>query len=196
MTDPFLYWTPNPATMTTSVVRFHPDSPHPPKCIITGDYIFYCQEDITIKPGTVKPIYMDCDITTFGKVTFVEFPIPGPSWYSPQMTHFYTGPSGYQRLFQMVRVRNTHTEPITIKAGEPICRVLVDRDNVDDELYSADERAVADCMWVYRSVTTTEAFKRGLEFYDTCRDAQWDPLPGPLYRVREFTDMYAASLSA
>lgn len=196
MGDPYLYWTPIPGSMTASVIRFHPESKYPPKSIITGDYIFYCQEDISIEPGAVRAIYVDADITTFGRVTFVEFPIPGPSWYSPQMSHFYTVPSGYQRLFQLVRVRNIHSEPIVIKAGDPICRVLVDRDSIENDVYDTDDRIIANCMWVYRSVTTTEASTRGLDFYNKCKDAAWEPMPGPQYRIRDFTDMYTTSLSA
>lgn len=194
--DPYIFWTPNPADMEATVVRFHPQSAFPPKSLIEGDYIFFCQEDITIEPGKIKPIYVDADITTYGKVTFVEFPIPGPQWYSPQMSHFYSGPSGYYRLFQLVRVRNVHQQPITIKAGEPICRVLMDRNSSDDELYTQDPRVISDCLWLYRSVTTTQAHQRGLEYYNSCRSILWELLPGRKEMVREYTDMYGASLSA
>lgn len=183
-----LYWTPAPPEDTGVFLRCHPLAPFRPRSLVPGDYVFFNQERVVLQPGEIKPLYLDADISTFGQVNLLEFPIAGYSWYHPAMSTVRCGATGYHRLFEIVKLWNCHDHEIIVEEGSAVCRVIMDSRNRDHEGFDGHPETPSVPLIAYRNYTTREAAERGPIYYTNANLAPCHPLDAPLSRIRAFTE--------
>lgn len=184
----FLVWTPAPFEETRVLIRCHPLAPFKPRQLNPGDYVFFVQESVTLQPGETRALPLDADVTTFGQVNSIQYPLPGYDWYHPAMGSCSSGASGYHRLFECVRVTNVHDHPIVIQEGSAVCRIIMDSRNIDDPPESVGDPTVPTVpLMIYNNLVCQEAAFLGHAYYVNANFAPCVPLEADLDRVRAFT---------
>lgn len=189
--DSFTVWGPAPEDETRVLIRCHPLAPYKPRQRVSGDYIFFTQETEVLLPGEQKVLSLDCDITTFGQVHSIEWPLPGPVWYHPSMGQRRCCAEGYHRLFDVVKIVNVHPHSVIIPEGTPICRIIMDVGNIDYEEYTGNPYVPTPSLSMYRAITSEEAYRLGLCYYNNSDAVNFTPIEAPLHVLRGFT--YAAN---
>lgn len=184
----FLVWTPAPAEETRVLIRCHPLAPFQPRQLNPGDYVFFVQESVTLQPGESRTLPLDADVTTFGQVNFIQYPLPGYDWYHPAMGTCFSSASGYHRLFQNVRITNVHDHPIIIQEGSAICRIVMESRNIDEPETLGDPAMPAVPLIIYNNFVCQEAASLGHAYYANANLAPCVPLEAALDYVRYFTN--------
>lgn len=184
----FLVWTPASHEESRVYIRCHPLAPFQPRQLNPGDYVFFVQESITLQPGECRALPLDADVTTFGHVNFIQYPLPGYDWYHPAMGTCFSSASGYQRLFQAVRITNVHNHPIVIQEGSAVCRIIMESRNVDEPETLGDPAMPSLPLVIYNNCICHEAHLQGHAYYANANFAPCSPLEAPLERVRFFTN--------
>lgn len=182
------FWSPAPAEDTQVFIRCHPLAPFRPRQLTPGDYVFFSQERVVLAPGETKPIPLDADISTFGQVNLIEYPLPGYPWYHPAMTTCVCGAGGYHRLFEGIKLWNPHNHPIVVEEGTAFCRVIMDTRNRDHPGFDGQPHLPSAPLIAYRNYTMAEAAARGPLYYTNVNLAPCNPLEAPLGAVRAFTN--------
>lgn len=184
----YVVWTPAPEDVTRVLIRSYPYALYPPRQLVPGDYVFFCQEDIVLHPGESRALPLDADISTFGQVNHILYPLPGYSWFHPSIGMSFSSANGYHRLFQNVVYTNTFDIPLRIPAGTAACRVVMDRLCIDDPNYSGDPSVPSTPMSIYLSVTMQEAAVHGPSYYTNSDLAPVVPFEASLGQIRSFTN--------
>lgn len=184
----YIVWTPAPEEISRVLIRSYPLAPFPPKQLVPGDYVFFCQEDIVLQPGESRALPLDADISTFGQVNHLLYPLPGYSWYHPSIGRSFSSANGYHRLFQHIIYRNTFDIPLRIPAGTAACRIVMDRLNIDDPNFIGDPSVPSVPMSIYLSITMQEAAIQGPTYYTHSDLAPVVPFDATLGQIRSFTN--------
>lgn len=181
------FWYPAPPEETLVHIRCHHLSPYKPRQLVPGDYVFFTQERTVLQPGQALVPILDADITTYGQVNFIQYPLPGYSWYHHSMGHAYSSAQGYHRLFETCKISNTHQHPVVIEEGTAVVRVVMEHRNVDYPETVGDPSIPSPALLAYVNFTNLDAWRAGPGYYTNVNFAPCDHINAPLEFLRSFT---------
>lgn len=189
-----LFWSPAPPDETRVMIRVHPSACYRPRQLVPGDYIFFTQERIELHPGESKPLVLDADVSVFGYVNWIEWPLPGYPWYHPAMGKQFSNVAGYHRLFEGFMITNVHDHPVVIEEGTAVLRIIMDTGrNADYPGFDNQPHIPSVPLLAYRNYTSAEATRSGPGYYTNVNLAPYTPLSTPLGVLRSYTNASSGS---
>lgn len=181
------FWCPAPPEETLVHIRCHHLAPYKPRQLVPGDYVFFTQERVTLQPGQSLVPFLDADITTYGQVNFIEWPLPGYQWYHHSMGRAYSSASGYHRLFEQCVVTNVHQHPIVIEEGSALVRVIMEHRTTDYPETAGNPAVSSPPLLAYLNFTNYDAYRAGPGYYTNVNFAPHDHINSSLEYLRSFT---------